>query len=63
MNTPNQEENHKVALDNFKDLLDNMDNKIYGGYTNTQQNSSNGFYRMGKEDMKYRTLNTDRGEN
>lgn len=58
----NNDENHKATLENFKDLLENMDSKIYGGnYMNTPNNqSSQGFNRM-NNDFKYRANNTDRG--
>lgn len=60
----NQEENVKATLDNFRNLLDNIDNKIYGGSTlNTQQNqyfNSPGINKIIKDDFKYRTVNTDR---
>ncbi len=63
-NNENQEEIVKATLDNFKSLLDNIDNKIYGvSNLNTQQNqfyNSPGINKIIKDDFKYRTINTER---
>ena len=65
-NDNNYDDNHKATLENFKELLDNMDNKIYGGgHLNTQQSQQNqfqnsqGFNKMNKNEVKYRTINAE----
>jgi hypothetical protein len=63
-NDENQEENVKATLDNFRNLLDNIDNKVYGGSNLiTQQNqyyNSPGINKIIKDDFKYRTIETER---
>lgn len=50
-----QEETHKDLLDNFKDIIDKIDDKIQGQYQRTVTNQS-----YNKNDISYRNSNAEK---